>query len=196
MGLRFRKSIKMGPGRINLSKTGVGFSVGNKYGRVTKTANGRTRTTISAPGTGLSYVDESSGKKRSAPADPYDFDEMDDPLLASSADEYDDAAMDGPDEFSEEKEVISPFSESTNNKIFSYTLFVLCLLIYLMCLLISLINFPVGLILGAIGIAGMHLSISHLQIKKGQEPPPAIKRKWVWAASILLALALLGGILV
>lgn len=57
MGLRFRKSIKLGGGaRLNLSKSGVGFSVGTKGARVTKKAGGGTRTTISAPGTGLSYV--------------------------------------------------------------------------------------------------------------------------------------------
>jgi len=67
MGLRFRKSIKLGGGaRLNLSKSGVGFSVGTKGARVTKKAGGGTRTTISAPGTGLSYVQESGKSKRSS----------------------------------------------------------------------------------------------------------------------------------
>lgn len=64
MGFRFRKSVKMGPFRINFSKSGVGWSVGGKGYRYTKKANGGTRTTISAPGTGLSYVHETSTKKK------------------------------------------------------------------------------------------------------------------------------------
>lgn len=65
MGLRFRKSIKLGGGtRLNLSKSGVGFSFGTKGARITKKAGGGTRTTISAPGTGLSYVQESGKPKR------------------------------------------------------------------------------------------------------------------------------------
>lgn len=66
MGFRFRKSINFGPLRINLSKSGVGASVGTKGFRVTKKAGGGTRTTASIPGTGLSYVTETSGKKASA----------------------------------------------------------------------------------------------------------------------------------
>lgn len=64
MGLRFRKSIKAGPVRINLSKSGVGYSVGTKGYRVTKTANGRIRKTASIPGTGISHVTETSIKKK------------------------------------------------------------------------------------------------------------------------------------
>lgn len=64
MGFRFRKSINLGGGfRINLSKSGVGYSWGMKGYRVTKTANGNIRETISVPGTGLSYSTESSRNK-------------------------------------------------------------------------------------------------------------------------------------
>ncbi len=60
MGFRYRKSINLGGGfRINLSKSGIGYSWGVKGYRVTKTAKGRTRTTASIPGTGISYVHES-----------------------------------------------------------------------------------------------------------------------------------------
>lgn len=60
MGFRYRKSINLGGGfRINLSKSGVGYSWGTKGYRITKTASGKTRRTYSIPGTGLSYVDES-----------------------------------------------------------------------------------------------------------------------------------------
>ena len=52
MGFRYRKSINLGGGfRINLSKSGVGYSWGVKGFRVTKTASGRTRKTYSIPGT-------------------------------------------------------------------------------------------------------------------------------------------------
>ena len=63
MGFRFRKSFNFGPLRINLSKSGVGYSFGIKGYRVTKTANGRVRQTASIPGTGISYVTESKEQK-------------------------------------------------------------------------------------------------------------------------------------
>ena len=67
MGVRFRKSINLGGGfRVNVSKSGVGYSFGGKGYRYTKKAGGGTRTTASIPGTGLSYVHDSSGKKRSS----------------------------------------------------------------------------------------------------------------------------------
>jgi hypothetical protein len=58
--MRFRKSINLGGGaRLNLSKSGIGASVGGKGFRVTKKAGGGTRTTASIPGTGISYVKDS-----------------------------------------------------------------------------------------------------------------------------------------
>lgn len=64
MGLRFRKSIRLGKhARINLSKSGVGYSYGTKGLRWTKKSTGGTRTTTSIPGTGISHVSESSKKK-------------------------------------------------------------------------------------------------------------------------------------
>ena len=59
MGVRFRKSINLGKGfRINMSKTGPGFSWGGKGFRITKTAKGNIRGTAYLPGTGLSYQKE------------------------------------------------------------------------------------------------------------------------------------------
>ncbi|NFJ84005.1 DUF4236 domain-containing protein [Clostridium botulinum] len=63
MGFRFRKSVKIGPFRINLSKTGIGYSVGCKGYRVTKRADGRIQETYSVPGTGVSYVKTSKKEK-------------------------------------------------------------------------------------------------------------------------------------
>lgn len=64
MGLRYRKSINLGGGfRVNVSKSGVGYSWGVKGARITKTARGTTRSTLSIPGTGISYVEEISKKK-------------------------------------------------------------------------------------------------------------------------------------
>lgn len=63
MGFRFRKSVKLGGLRINFSKSGIGYSYGGKGARVTKMANGRTRTTLSVPGTGISYVTETGRRK-------------------------------------------------------------------------------------------------------------------------------------
>ena len=68
MGFRFRKSINLGGGfRINLSKSGIGYSFGGKGYRYTKKAGGGTRTTASIPGTGLSFVHDTSSKKRKKP---------------------------------------------------------------------------------------------------------------------------------
>lgn len=63
MGFRFRKSKNFGPLRITLGKHGLGASVGVKGFRVTKSATGRTRTTASIPGTGLSYVTEKTNRQ-------------------------------------------------------------------------------------------------------------------------------------
>lgn len=60
MGFRFRKSFNLGGGfRINLSKSGIGYSWGGKGFRFTKTARDTTRSTFSIPGTGISYTSES-----------------------------------------------------------------------------------------------------------------------------------------
>lgn len=65
MGLRYRKSLNFGGGfRINLSKSGVGYSWGGKGFRVSKTSRGTTRGTASIPGTGISYVKETGKGKR------------------------------------------------------------------------------------------------------------------------------------
>ena len=56
MGQRFRKSINIGPLRINFSKSGIGFSLGVKGFRISRSAKGKNTATVSLPGTGVSYV--------------------------------------------------------------------------------------------------------------------------------------------
>ncbi len=64
MGLRFRKSFKVGDhSRVTLSKSGVGFSTGVKGVRFTRTANGKNKVSASIPGTGISYEKYIGGKK-------------------------------------------------------------------------------------------------------------------------------------
>ncbi|MEV7965062.1 DUF4236 domain-containing protein [Sphaerisporangium sp. NPDC088356] len=50
MGWSYRKSIKMGPFRLNLSRSGVGHSYGGRGFRVTKGADGRRTVTVNLPG--------------------------------------------------------------------------------------------------------------------------------------------------
>lgn len=66
MGFRFRKSKKIGPFRVNVSKSGIGWSVGTKGFRYTKRADGKTQKTYSMPGTGISYVDVKGKNKKSS----------------------------------------------------------------------------------------------------------------------------------
>lgn len=65
MGWRYRKSINLGGGfRINLSKSGIGYSWGVPGYRHTYSANGSQRKTYSIPGTGISYVESTKGRNR------------------------------------------------------------------------------------------------------------------------------------
>ena len=67
MGVRFRKSIKLGGGvRVNISKSGIGYSVGTKGARITKSAKGGVYGTVSAPGTGMSYRTKNLNSKGSS----------------------------------------------------------------------------------------------------------------------------------
>ncbi|MGG7145414.1 DUF4236 domain-containing protein [Clostridium butyricum] len=65
MSFRFRKSINIGGGfKINISKSGIGYSWGIPGYRVTKSARGNIKTTLSIPGTGISYVEEVKNTKK------------------------------------------------------------------------------------------------------------------------------------
>lgn len=70
MGFRFRKSVNFGIFRVNASKTGLGWSIGVPGARYTQMANGRTRTTASIPGTGISWVEESKKTYKTQQPEP------------------------------------------------------------------------------------------------------------------------------
>ena len=55
MGFFYRKSISIGPFRVNVSKSGVGYSVGGRGFRTGVSGQGRKYTTFGIPGTGLGY---------------------------------------------------------------------------------------------------------------------------------------------
>ena len=61
MGFYYRKSVNLGPFRVNLSKSGVGYSVGGRGFRVGTTARGKKYTSFSIPGTGVGYRKSGAG---------------------------------------------------------------------------------------------------------------------------------------
>jgi len=66
MGFRFQKSIKICPGfRLNLSKSGVGWSVGPRGAKLSSGPSG-THVHVSAVGTGLYYRKKISPNKSKA----------------------------------------------------------------------------------------------------------------------------------
>jgi hypothetical protein len=70
MGMRYRKTVKVGPFRATVSKSGVSYSAGVPGARVTKRADGKVQTTLSAPKTGVSYTHTSRSSKPSAAPRP------------------------------------------------------------------------------------------------------------------------------
>jgi len=62
MGWSYRKSVNLGPFRVNLSKSGIGYSVGEKDLRVGVDSRGRRYTEATIPGTGLHYRSSKKGK--------------------------------------------------------------------------------------------------------------------------------------
>ncbi|GAA2906164.1 DUF4236 domain-containing protein [Nonomuraea rubra] len=62
MGWHYRKSIKVGPFRINLSRHGVGHSFGNRRFHVSTTPDGRRYVSVNLPG-GI-HLSKAIGGKR------------------------------------------------------------------------------------------------------------------------------------
>ena len=61
MGFTYRKSVNLGPFRVNFSKSGIGYSVGGRFFRTGVSARGKKYTTFSIPGTGVGYRQSGSG---------------------------------------------------------------------------------------------------------------------------------------
>jgi hypothetical protein len=55
MGFYYRKSVNMGPFRINVGKSGVGYSVGGRGFRTGISSRGKRYTSFGVPGTGFGY---------------------------------------------------------------------------------------------------------------------------------------------
>jgi hypothetical protein len=61
MSFYYRKSVNLGPFRVNLSKSGLGYSVGSRGFRVGTTARGKNYTSFSIPETGVGYRKSGAG---------------------------------------------------------------------------------------------------------------------------------------
>jgi Protein of unknown function (DUF4236) len=70
MGWTFRKSLRLGPLRINLSRSGVGYSVGLPGVRLGKDARGRKYQSLNLPGTGIYRRDYTSSQPNVPPGSP------------------------------------------------------------------------------------------------------------------------------
>jgi len=65
MGLRFKKSVKLGKGfKLNVSKSGLSVSAGVKGARISANSKGRVTGTVGLPGTGLSYSSTLNSKSK------------------------------------------------------------------------------------------------------------------------------------
>ena len=56
MGWSFRKSVGLGPFRINISKSGIGYSIGGAGFRTGVNSRGRRFRSFSIPGTGVHTI--------------------------------------------------------------------------------------------------------------------------------------------
>lgn len=61
MGFYFRRSASFGPFRVNMSRSGFGYSVGTRGFRTGISSRGRQYTRVSLPGTGIGYQTGKSG---------------------------------------------------------------------------------------------------------------------------------------
>lgn len=61
VAFRLRKSVNLGPFRVNLSRSGAGFSVGGRGFRAGVDSRGRKYTSVGIPGTGLSWRKSGGG---------------------------------------------------------------------------------------------------------------------------------------
>lgn len=72
MSLRYRRSIKLAPGlKLNVTKTGLGMTVGGKGAHYSVHSSGRHTTSVGIPGTGLYYQNRTGGSSRKGVAAPH-----------------------------------------------------------------------------------------------------------------------------
>lgn len=72
MSLRYRRSVKLGKGvKLNLTKTGVGLTVGGKGAHYSVHSSGRRTTSVGIPGTGLYYQNRTGGSSRKTVGTPH-----------------------------------------------------------------------------------------------------------------------------
>lgn len=64
MGWNFRRSVSIGPFRMNFSKSGIGYSVGMRGLRLGRDAKGRKYSSVSVPHTGIYRRDYYSSPKQ------------------------------------------------------------------------------------------------------------------------------------
>jgi hypothetical protein len=69
MGLRFRRSTRIGPFRITATKSGFSTSVGVPGARVGINSKGQVRRTVGIPGTGVYDTEVVNTRSRSTPSD-------------------------------------------------------------------------------------------------------------------------------
>jgi hypothetical protein len=62
MGWSFRRSINLGPLRINFSKSGISWSIGWGGLRTGRNVSGKHYSSVSIPGTGIRYQTTHGGK--------------------------------------------------------------------------------------------------------------------------------------
>jgi len=62
VGFYYRKSVNIGPFRVSIGKSGVGYSVGGKGFRTGVSSQGKRYSTFSVPGTGLGYRTDHKGQ--------------------------------------------------------------------------------------------------------------------------------------
>lgn len=72
MSLRYRRSVKLGKGvKLNLTKTGVGLTVGGKGAHYSVHSSGRRTTSVGIPGTGLYYQNRTGGSSHKSVGTPH-----------------------------------------------------------------------------------------------------------------------------
>lgn len=137
MGLRFKKSVKLGKGvKLNLNKKSAGISFGGKGHRTTINSKGRVTGTVGIPGTGLSYSTtigkkSSKGRKKST--------------TSKNRQQYEDSSwLDAAEDFVDNWEIPeapSPKYAAKNYRTCGIILQVLSVILFVLSLLLALV-FP------------------------------------------------------